>query len=143
MKTKKFLICLFILISSLKVFSQSDNDSTVVNKIDPSKKERSDDPNIEWRKISKKDLLSVKHIEDLFPAVPPYKSEITSCKVTFDGEDVPYFEYDIKGNEFSEAVLGNIEKSPAGTKVMIEFIKVTSEDGKTRLLNPINLLLTE
>jgi hypothetical protein len=143
MKTKSILICLFMLISSAKVFSQSNDDSTVIKKIDPALKERSDDPNIEWRKISKKDLLAVKHIEDLFPAVPPQKSEIISCKVTFDGDDVPYFEYDIKGNEFSEAVLGYIEKSPEGTKIMIEFIKASLTDGTVRALNPVNLLLTE
>ena len=143
MKTKKLLIILFAVFVSVKTYAQTENDSAALNKIDPSKKERSDDPDIQWRKISKKDLLAVKHIEDLLADPPKEKFEITSCKVTFDGENVPYFEYDIKGNEFSEAVLGNIEKSSEGTKIMIEFIKVSSPDRNILLLNPVNLLITE
>lgn len=143
MKTKKLITCLLFLFISSKTFAQVSDDSAGVSKIDPSKKERSDDPNIQWRKISKKDLLAVKHIEELLPENSTVKNEVVSCKVTFDGDNVPYFEYDIKGNEFSEAVLGNIEKSTEGTKVMIEFIKTSLPDGNTRLLNPVNLLLTE
>ncbi|HKR07295.1 MAG TPA: hypothetical protein VJY62_21855 [Bacteroidia bacterium] len=142
METKKLIICLFFLFISSKTFAQVNNDS-VVNIIDPMDKERSDSPGIQWRKISKKDLLAVKHIEELLPEHPTVKNEVVSCKVTFDGDNVPYFEYDIKGNEFSEAVIGNIEKSPEGTKIMIEFIKTSLPDGNTRLLNPVTLLLTE
>jgi hypothetical protein len=141
MKTKKILTCLFILFVSATSFAQT-NDSAAVT-IDPTKKERSDDESIQWRKISKKDLLAVKHIEDLFPDVPKDKFEVISCKVTFDGDNVPYFEYDIKGNEFSEAVLGNIEKAPQGAKIMIEFIKASFSDGTAHLLNPVNLQLTD
>jgi hypothetical protein len=143
MKTKKKFICLFVLFFSVKSYAQMANDSGAVRTIDPAKKERSDDPNIQWKKISKKDLLAVKHIEDLLTDHPKEKYEITSCKVTFDGDNVPYFEYDIKGNEFSEAVIGNIEKAGDGTKVMIEIIKVTLADGTVLMLNPVNLLITE
>ncbi|MEP7170046.1 MAG: hypothetical protein ABI855_11800 [Bacteroidota bacterium] len=143
MKTKKLLIILFIGFVSVKTYAQTENDSAATGKVDPSKKERSDDPEIQWKKISKKDLLAIKHIEDLLADPPKEKFEIISCKVTFDGDNVPYFEYDIKGNEFSEAVLGNIEKSPEETKIMIEFIKATSPAGNTLLLNPVNLLITE
>ena len=141
MKTKKLLTCLFILFVSVKSFAQN-NDSAAVT-IDPAKKERSDDPNIQWRNISKKDLLAVKHIEDLLTDVPKDMFEVISCKVTFDGDNVPYFEYDVKGNEFSEAIRGNIEKTPAGARIMIEYIKASLPDGNVRLLNPVNLTLTD
>ncbi|MEO5572556.1 MAG: hypothetical protein ABIT08_06670 [Bacteroidia bacterium] len=143
MKTKNILTCLFILFVTVSACAQTENDSVVVNAIDPSKKEKSDDPEIQWRKITQKELLAVKHIEELLTDIPKEKFEIVSYKATFDGDDVPYFEYDIKGNEFPEAVTGNIEKSSEGTKIMIEFIKASFTDGSTRLLHPVNLLLTE
>jgi hypothetical protein len=143
MKTKTIFTCLLVLFFSVKSYAQTANDSDAVRTIDPLKKERSDDPNIQWKKISKKDLLAVKHIEDLLTDHPKEKYEITSCKVTFDGDNIPYFEYDIKGNEFSEAVIGNFEKASEATKVMIEFIKATLADGTVLLLNPVNLLITD
>ena len=142
MKTKQLIIYLFILLFSASAYAQS-KDSAAAKEIDPAHKERPDDPNISWRKISKKDLLAVKHIEELTSNSPDEKYTITSCKVTFDGEDVPYFEYDIKGDEFSEAVSGNIERSKAGTLIMIEFIKVAEPDGSMRMLPPVNLTLAD
>jgi hypothetical protein len=142
MKTKQLIIYLFILVFSTSAYAQS-KDSAAAKEIDPVHKERPDDPNISWRKIAKKDLLAVKHIEELTSNSPDEKYTIQSCKVTFDGEDVPYFEYDIKGDEFSEAVSGNIERSKAGTLIMIEFIKVVEPDGSMRMLPPVNLTLAD
>jgi hypothetical protein len=142
MKRKPLIIYLFILLFSASAYAQTE-DSAAAKEIDPAQKERPDDPNISWRKISKKDLLAVKHIEELTSNTTDEKYTITSCKVTFDGEDVPYFEYDIKGDEFSEAVIGNIEKSKPGTLIMIEFIKTTEPDGSSRQLSPVNLTLTD
>jgi hypothetical protein len=143
MKTKNIFICLFTLLLAAKTYAQTGSEPAAVNNPDPSKKERSDDPDIQWRKISTKDLVAVQHIEDLLTDAPAEKFEIVSCKVTFDGDNVPYFEYDIKGNEFSDAVIGNIQKSDAGTKIMIEFIKASLADGTVRVLNPVNLILSE
>ena len=143
MKTKTIFICLFSLLLAAKTYAQTDTESAVANTPDPSKKERADDPGIQWKKISTKDLIAVRHIEELLINAPGEKFEIVSCKVTFDGDNVPYFEYDIKGNEFSEAVIGNIQKSDEGTKIMIEFIKASMADGTIRLLNPVNLILSE
>lgn len=93
---------------------------------------------------SKEELLKDTVISVSFNLPFDFKVAVTSFTFTYtkpNATDVDIIEQKVAGNKFTKEIINAISKMEKGTKIYIEDIKVLVQDGETRSLSPIRIIL--
>jgi hypothetical protein len=95
--------------------------------------------------ISKADLMKAETLDVICSSCKEEMPEVTECKISVTGKDVPYEEFAMKGNFLTENIKEAFGNMPVGSKFYVEYIKAKAshDQASTRMLSPLTFIITD